>query len=58
MTHPREDALLAEIDARESEIVALAQALIRIPSVNPPGEFYRDCAELLGQRLAPRGFQV
>ena len=58
MTHPREAALLAEIDARESEIVALAQALIRIPSVNPPGEFYRDCAELLGQRLAPRGFAV
>ncbi|HZZ87334.1 MAG TPA: acetylornithine deacetylase/succinyl-diaminopimelate desuccinylase family protein, partial [Caulobacteraceae bacterium] len=36
----------------------LTQALIRIPSVNPPGEFYRDCAELIGQRLAPRGFQV
>jgi len=58
MTHPREDALLASIEAREAEIVELAQALIRIPSVNPPGEFYRDCAELLGQRLAPRGFQV
>jgi len=58
MTHPREDALLAEIEAREGEIVDLAQALIRIPSVNPPGEFYRDCAELLGQRLAARGFQV
>ncbi len=58
MTHPHEDALLAAIDAREGEIVELAQALIRIPSVNPPGEFYRDCAELLGQRLAPRGFQV
>ena len=58
MTHPREDALLAEIEAREEEITALAQALIRIPSVNPPGEFYRDCAELIGARLAPRGFTV
>ena len=58
MIHPKEDALLASIDAREAEITALAQALIRIPSVNPPGEFYRDCAELIGQRLAPRGFQV
>jgi succinyl-diaminopimelate desuccinylase len=58
MTHPREDALLAAIEAREAEIVDLAQALIRIPSVNPPGEFYRDCAELVGQRLAPRGFAV
>ena len=58
MTHPTEDALLAEIESREDDITALAQALIRIPSVNPPGEFYRDCAELIGQRLAPRGFQV
>jgi succinyl-diaminopimelate desuccinylase len=58
MTHPHEDALLAAIDAREAEIVDLAQALIRIPSVNPPGEFYRDCAELIGRRLAPRGFSV
>jgi succinyl-diaminopimelate desuccinylase len=58
MTHPREDALLASIDAREAEMVELTQALIRIPSVNPPGEGYRDCAELLGRRLAPRGFQI
>jgi len=58
MTHPREDALLAAIDARQDEIVGLAQALIRIPSVNPPGEHYRDCAELLGARLSPRGFAV
>jgi len=58
MTHPREAALLASIEAREAEIVDLTQALIRIPSVNPPGEYYRDCAELIGQRLAPRGFQI
>src|SRR5579871_1674607 len=58
MSHPREDALLATIEARQAEIVDLAQALIRIPSVNPPGEHYRDCAELIGQRLAGRGFNV
>ncbi len=38
--------------------MALTQALIRIPSVNPPGEHYRDCAELIGERLAPRGFAL
>lgn len=58
MTHPHEDKLLAEIEAREAEIVALTQALIRIPSVNPPGEHYRDCAELIGRRLERRGFAV
>ena len=54
MTHPREDALLASIEGRRDELVDLTQRLIRIPSVNPPGEFYRDCAELIGQRLTPR----
>src|SRR5579871_1610859 len=58
MTHPRESALLAEIEARRDEIVALTQALVRIPSVNPPGECYRDCAELIGERLRLRGFAV
>ena len=58
MTHPREDALLAAIEAREGEIVDLAQTLIRIPSVNPPGEHYRECVDLIGQRLAPRGFTL
>jgi succinyl-diaminopimelate desuccinylase len=58
MTHPCEAALLAEIEAREAEMVALTQALIRIPSVNPPGEHYRDCAELIGERLGARGFAL
>src|SRR5215469_7694902 len=53
-----EDALLGAIDAREDQIVELTRALIQIPTVNPPGEFYRDCAELIGRRLEPRGFHV
>jgi succinyl-diaminopimelate desuccinylase len=52
------DAVLREIEAREGEIVALTQDLIRFPTVNPPGEAYRPCAEFLGQRLARRGMQV
>ncbi len=58
MTHPREDALLASIDGRRDDLVALTQALVRIPSVNPPGAYYRDCVELLGERLRKRGFEV
>ena len=58
MTHPREDRLLADIESRRDEVVALAQALIRIPTVNPPGDNYRDVCELLGDRLANRGFEV
>ena len=53
-----EAALLREIDARGDDLVALTQDLIRIPTVNPPGENYRPCAELIGARLAKRGFAV
>lgn len=52
------DKVLGEIESRRDEIVALTQELIRFPTVNPPGEAYRPCAEFLGQRLASRGFQV
>lgn len=52
------DALTSAIEARTEEIVALTQALVRIPTINPPGDAYTACAELLGQRLRRRGFTV
>ncbi|HEY2836116.1 MAG TPA: acetylornithine deacetylase/succinyl-diaminopimelate desuccinylase family protein [Rhizomicrobium sp.] len=52
------DGVLREIEAREDEIVALTQDLIRFPTINPPGEAYQPCAEFLGTRLKRRGFQV
>ena len=50
--------LFRRIEARRDDLVALTQALIRIPTVNPPGDVYTDCAELIGRRLAARGFAV
>jgi succinyl-diaminopimelate desuccinylase len=58
MAHPRQDQLLADIEARTDELVALTQALIRFPTVNPPGAGYRECAEHLGERLRAKGFAV
>jgi succinyl-diaminopimelate desuccinylase len=52
------DKLLSAIDGRTDEIVALTQELIRFPTVNPPGEAYRPCADYLGNRLKMRGFTV
>jgi len=52
------DKIIAEIDRAQDEIVALTCDLVRIPTVNPPGEFYDDCARLLGDRLAGFGFDV
>ena len=52
------DRVLAGIDARRDEVVALTRDLVRIPTVNPPGDLYGPCAELLGERLRRRGFEV
>ncbi len=54
----REDRVLAEVEAARDEIVAFTAEMIRIPTVNPPGEGYRDCAELIGRRLGATGLAV
>jgi len=50
--------LLTRIDGKRDELVALTRDLIRIPTTNPPGEYYEDCTRFLGDRLAARGFDV
>lgn len=52
------DALLQRIEAKRDELVALTQDLVRIPTVNPPGDAYEACARFLGERLHQRGFAV
>lgn len=44
------------VGARRDDLAALTQALVRIPSVNPPGDAYADCARLMEDHLAPHGF--
>jgi succinyl-diaminopimelate desuccinylase len=50
--------LLATIDHRRDDLVALTRDLVRIPTVNPRGDAYAPCAELLGERLRRSGFAV
>ena len=52
------EALLARIEAKRDEVTALTQDLVRIPTVNPPGDAYAACSRFLGERLARRGFKV
>ncbi|TWA78342.1 succinyl-diaminopimelate desuccinylase [Azospirillum brasilense] len=52
------ESLFRRIAERRDDLVALTRDLIRIPTVNPPGDVYTDCAEFLGRRLAGRGFAV
>ena len=55
---PDTDALLARIEAKREEVTALTQDLVRIPTVNPPGDAYEACARFIGERLSRRGFAV
>jgi succinyl-diaminopimelate desuccinylase len=52
------DRVLREVEAIADEAVAFAAELVRIPTVNPPGDAYEDCARVIGNRLARGGFDV
>ena len=51
-------ALLTEIAARREDLIVLTQDLIRIPTLNPPGENYRAICAYLAERLQRQGWQV
>ncbi|MEM7520319.1 MAG: acetylornithine deacetylase/succinyl-diaminopimelate desuccinylase family protein [Pseudomonadota bacterium] len=50
--------VFARIEAKRDDLIALTQDLIRIPTLNPPGENYRDICAYLRRRLAASGFDV
>jgi succinyl-diaminopimelate desuccinylase len=52
------DRVLAAVDAIAQEAVAFTSDLIRIPTVNPPGDAYDECARFLGRKLSAFGFEV
>ncbi len=56
---PDTDArILAEVAARRDALVALTQGLVRIPTLNPPGNEYRTLVDWLGAWLEARGWAV
>ena len=52
------DRVVAEVDRATDEIVEYTAGLVRIPTINPPGEAYDECARYIGDRLAADGFDV
>ncbi|MBC7180853.1 MAG: M20/M25/M40 family metallo-hydrolase, partial [Roseovarius sp.] len=52
------DRLKAEIAALRDDLIALTQDLIRIPTLNPPGENYREICDYLDRRLRAAGFET
>jgi succinyl-diaminopimelate desuccinylase len=52
------DRVFAAVDDATDELVTFTAELIRIPTVNPPGDCYTECAEFIGARLADFAFDV
>src|SRR5438128_3499138 len=52
------DRILAEVDRAADEIVQFTADLVRIPTVNPPGDAYDVCARFLGEQLRRCHFDV
>jgi succinyl-diaminopimelate desuccinylase len=52
------ERVLSEVDRAADEIVQFTADLVRIPTVNPPGEEYEACARFLGDYLERRSFAV
>lgn len=52
------DRVLHEVERATDELVDFTAGMIRIPTVNPPGEHYEDCARYIGDRLASLGFET
>ncbi len=53
-----ETTVIKRVDEIADEMVAFLQALVRIPTINPPGENYVDCAELIGAKLKEFGYEI
>ena len=52
------DRVLRAAEGLADEMVEFAASLVRIPTVNPPGELYPDCARVIGDRLALLGMEI
>ena len=50
--------LAARIDTKRDDLIMLTQELVRIPTLNPPGENYREICGYLAERLGKTGFDV
>jgi succinyl-diaminopimelate desuccinylase len=53
-----EDAIARSVDEIQQEMIGFLQELIRIPTINPPGDNYVACAELIGNKLTHFGYET
>ncbi|MEM7302241.1 MAG: acetylornithine deacetylase/succinyl-diaminopimelate desuccinylase family protein [Pseudomonadota bacterium] len=52
------DAIDKAVTDRIDDLVELTQDLIKIPTINPPGDAYTPCCAFLANRLRKSGYQI
>lgn len=52
------EKLFMRMDGKRDDLIALTQDLLRIPTLNPPGDCYLEICEYLKKRLTASGFEV
>lgn len=55
---PQMTALMTAIEDRRDDLIQLTGDLIRIPTLNPPGENYQAICDFLAKRLKASGFDI
>lgn len=50
--------MLDQVEQLTDDMVDFTRALVRIPTVNPPGECYADCVRLIADKLRECGYAV
>ena len=53
-----EDKVVAEVEALRDELVHLTARLVRVPTVNPPGEHYVHAIHMLSEELRRHGYAI
>ncbi|MEP7272048.1 MAG: acetylornithine deacetylase/succinyl-diaminopimelate desuccinylase family protein [Acidobacteriota bacterium] len=53
-----ETKVLSRVDETMEELLEFLQRLVHIPTINPPGDNYTECAQLVGGKLHEFGYEV
>lgn len=52
------NAIDRAVESLEKELIEFAQEIVRIPTENPPGRYYPECAETIGDMMKKIGCEV
>lgn len=58
MKEPQEERVVKKVERMRDKLARLTKEMIRIPTVNPPGENYPEMANLLAKEMEDNGLEV